>query len=330
MANINSQFSCAVNARNSGAGLCPINLKNIVGAMVVAKGQKITTTTLAAFKTALLALCLNPVKASRGYPIFDLRPNSPSGGDVKKQTYSTGQEAIVIENNMTWPFIFVSGGIKQLQRMRYFNVSNTAYDFFFFDSNNFFIGMVPNDGSDTIQAISSNGGYFWAKPWVANDGSKVMELSLEFNFQPKYINELFNFVKLDIDGAAAAPGLLDAFLTAPSVNVTPGSFNVQILDEIGTDLVSIYGSNFSTSYATMLTIQNATSGASITPTGATVVPAVTTGGVTTPAYLIVTCATTAPPYPASGNVNIGLGIPSVLSTAGMQYYEGNTLTVPRS
>jgi hypothetical protein len=315
-----NQFSCLQINVNTGIGACPINPKNIIGAILTPKKYQVTTATLAAFQAALIADAANASKAARIYPIYDFRPLGDNSEALVVQTFSTGQKAPVREGVYDWQYQFVAGGIDLLKKLRLNNEASTSHDFFLIDSQNLVIGMAAKDGSnDVLQAIPSDGGFIWFLPWKQNDGSKVAEYAVQFVFLPKYINELLGYVKANFDLQTSVFGLQDVALTSPSANVTAGSYNVAATIVNG-------GTNMADQYQTELAngavwvAKNTQTGAAITVTGVTY----NAGG-----YFVVALNTADPDYPAGGGdkVTISLAAPTVLAANGLEGYESNSVDI---
>ncbi|WP_315823006.1 hypothetical protein [Paraflavitalea speifideaquila] len=314
-----NQFSCLTISANTGIGACPVNFKNIVGAILTPKGFKATTASLAAFKTALINAAQAAQKSSRLYPVYDFRPLADNSEAPVIQTFPTGQKVVVREGVSDWTFQFIAGGIDLLKRLRLLNAASTSYDFYFVDSQNFILG-VSDEENDALMAIPSDGGFFWAHPWKSNDGSKVAEYSLQFTFLPKYINELLGYVKADFDVQSTVFGLKDVVLSSPSVNVTSGSYNVAVkLKDGGEDM----GGRYETELETIANWapKNKATGGAITVTSSTYVPG-------TPGYFTLALSTADPDYPdIPGNITFGLAAPLVLAANGLEGFESNTVDI---
>ncbi|MGN6416146.1 MAG: hypothetical protein ACTHMC_01550 [Pseudobacter sp.] len=312
-----NQFSCLNVNANTGIGACAVNFKNIVGAILTPKGFSLTTASLAAFKTALINASQAASKASRIYPVYDFRPLADNSEALTVQTFSTGQKAPVREGTLDWTFQFIAGGIDLLKKLRLFNASSTAFDFLFVDSQNFIIG-VSDEENDALKAIPSDGGFFWAHPWKANDGSKVAEYSLQFCFLPKYINELVGYVKADFDVQSTVTGLKDVVLSSPSANVTSGSYNIAVnIKDGGEDM----GQRFEAELETIANWapKNKTTGGAITVASSTYNPA---------GYFVVALSTADPDYPDTPDqITFALAAPTVLAANGLEGFESNTVDV---
>lgn len=317
MSSLNS-FSCLNINSNTGVGSCPVNPRKIIGVILTPKGFSADTSTLANFKTALVNAALNATKSGRIYPIYDLREPQESGGDPVKQTFNTGQVAIVRDNFLVWMYDFIAGGIELLVKLRALNAATTSHDFYFIDDQNFVLG-VADATNDKLKAIPSDGGYFYAHAWKQNDGSKVTKYTIECSFDPKYVNELLGYVKADFDVQTTVYGLQDVVLTSPSANVTAGSYNVTA--------TIVNGSiNMGDSYSSELaTIGNWK--ATNTQTGATI--AVLTAVYNALGYTVVGLGTTDANYPATAGDKVTLSFqpPATLATNSLEGFESNSVDI---
>ena len=240
MATLNT-LACLTTAGNTGKEACAFLPANITGVLLTPKGYILNQTQIAALQASLIAAVQNPSKGARVFPIYGFETPNDNSEDITVQTTGYGGKHVVKEGYNDWKYDYVDGGVTLHKNIRLLN--GNSHDFLFIDANNTIIGTAGtgSDGFPGLKAIPCDGGFFWAHPWKANDGSKVTTLMIQFVFHPKYMNEYLAFVKADFDIATTAIGLVDVTLTSPSVNATSGSYNVVAKTAgVGTNLGDIY------------------------------------------------------------------------------------------
>lgn len=231
MANISGILSQAAASGNVKPSAIYLDVKNIVGVILAPKGYQLSNTALASQASVIAALQAdinNASKASRLYPIFGFEQIQDGSEDITVQTTSIGSRHVVREGYNDWKFEFFTGGLSLLTNLRKFNKQSTAHDFFFMDAGGRIIGMQAKDASGNVimQAIPSDGGFFWAHPFKMNDGSKLTQYMMQFVFAPRYINELANYVELtDYDLPTTLIGLEDVNLSGIA-DTTSGSYDI--------------------------------------------------------------------------------------------------------
>lgn len=316
MATINA-LDCITTAGNTGVAYCPFDPSNIIGALLAPKGYEFDVTTPQA---TLIAATHNASRGSRLFPLYDFE-NLTDGTEAKTvQTMQTGQKHVVREGFNDWKFQFVAGGLSLLLQTRLFNGAN--WDYYFIDGNGVILGIVGSTATK-IKAIPSTGGFFWAEPWKANDGSKITEYMLHFCFNVKYLNtkSLFRFLSTGIDMPSLVYGLQDLNLST-TVNATSGSYNVTIL----TDATAANMGDINS--AGIAVIGNWV--ASNTQTGAAITILTVTYNATTKLFVVALDKTdTDYPTPGTGiKVTLNLAAPAVLQAAGVDGYESTAAVTP--
>lgn len=306
MANLN-ELNCLTDAGNTGIGSCPLDFKQIVGAILTPKGYQLSAAQLADLQASLIADATTDTKSARIFPIGNFVANTDSSEDLVVQSTNYGFKFPVREGVEDWSFQYVAGGLTLHQQLRKFNGS--GHDFLFFDSENKILGTKGSEAG-SLKAIPNI--YVWAKPWKANDGTKVAEYLLQFVFPPRYINDYVAFVKADFDIQTTVLGLIAIDLESPSVNATPGSYNVKALTP--SNIYDLFSTELAA--AGMWTATNPLTGGVITIT--TVTANAGFSG------WIFALNTADPDYPvAGGNVAIDLKAPSVLAAGGVEGYESS-------
>lgn len=304
MADLN-KLNCLTSLGNTGFGSCVLDFKNIVGAIRLPKGAELD---IADIKASLIAAVRNNNKALRAFPFFNLISTVDSTEEIVIQTFQTGAKKVVREGFNDWKFQYVDGGLTLHKQLRTFNYQTA--DFLFVDAENK-IMCLPGSTVTKIKGIPVTGGFFHALPWKLNDGSKVAEYMVQFTMPVKYTNDLVAFVKADFDVPSTVLGLQDVKVTGVGA-VTSGVYNMNVETcSVGTNLGDLYPTELASS--SLWTAKNTATGASITISGVSYDAA--------NKKFVVTLATTAPPYPATGTVSINLADPSTLSAAGVDGFE---------
>ncbi len=309
MATIN-QILCTVMGGNTGVATCQINIKEIVGAIIVPKGYEFDVTDP---QTTLLAACLNTNKASRAYPLWDFEAVTDASEKKVVQTMGYGPKQIVRRGFNDWTFQFIAGGLLLLQELQKFN--GQAWDFYFVDSQNFIMGIAGSTATK-LRAVPSTGGFVDFDSWTVDDGSKVMGLMAQFVYNQKYLNSLFKAVLCDFDVPTTLYGLQNVAIVS-TVSAVSGTYTVSAKTAVGENLGDTYAA---LADPALWVAKNFLTGAAITITGVTY--SATTG------LFSLVLTVTAPPYPGAGEfLTIGLGTPTVLNTAGLRGFE--TLAVAK-
>jgi len=309
VANISGILSQNAAAGNSKPSALYLDVKNIVGVILAPKGYQISNANLATAALAIAALqadILNAAKSARLFPIFGFEQIADNSEDIQVQTTSIGSRHVVREGYNDWKFEFFTGGLSLLIQLRKFNKQATGHDFFFIDANGCLIGKSLTDatGNVIIQAIPSDGGFFWAHPFKMNDGGKLSQYQLQFVFNPKYVNESVNYVDLSAyDLPTTLVGLEDVNITGVA-DATSGSYDIIPQTPTGIYLAANYPAALAQAGAWVAT--NATTGLTIPVTTATV----QADGKT----VIIALPTANANYPTTGQkVNITLAAPAALA-----------------
>ncbi len=303
MANLN-ELLCTVMGGNTGVATCQINIKEVVGAIIVPKGYEFDVTDP---QTTLLAACLNTNRALRAYPLWDFEAVTDASEKKVVQTLGYGPKQIVRRGFNDWSFQFIAGGLLLLQELQKFN--GQAWDFYFVDSQMFIMG-ISGSTATKLRAIPSVGGFVDFDSWMIDDGSKVMTMLAQFVYNQKYANGLMKVVKADFDLPTTLYGLQNVFIVS-TVSATPGTYTVSAKTAVGENLGDTYAA---LADPTMWVAKNFLTGAAITITGVTY--SATTG------LFSIVLTVTAPPYPGAGEfLTIGLTTPTALNTAGVRGFE---------
>lgn len=292
------------------------------------KGYVMTAAQLLVLQATLIAGARNTNKALRLFPIKGFEAINDASEGLQVQTMGYGPKHPVREGFNDWTFNYTVGGVKRHQSLRKFN--GDGNDFLFWDDQNTIWGTsgLDNTGAAGLKAIPSDGGFFWAHPWKANTGSEVTGYTLQFVFNPYFVNDMVEFATAGFDIATTVNGLVDVLVTSPSANATSGSYNLMAVTAgAKTNLASIYGtelgvigawSAINTQTGLAIAILTATYGANV-------------GGAGIGGWVLALDKTDAN-YPATAGFKItfALASPTALAALGVLDYEGNTVDIVKN
>lgn len=157
--------------------------------------------------------------------------------------------------------------------LRSFN-SNGKWSALFYDANfNLFgtTGVV----AESLYAIPTE--MVWAAPWKPNDGSKSAMYTMQFVFQPRFINEMLGVV-VATSAITDVVGLQDVVLARNTWVEATGVVNVNAISKCGTNLGEVYSTELALTAVWKAT--NAATGAVITVSAAAYVASTKTFNVT--------------------------------------------------
>lgn len=316
MANVLNFFPCALLGANTGVGSCYLDIKNVVGTIIVPSGTKFSasnTASAAAFIIALAA-ATSAVKANRAYPIHAFGEIKDGSEAAVTEKLGYGIELVVRDGNYKWGFRILKGGFCLSKALRQFNQMNV--DVFFVDAS----GLVFGQRIVSSTGVVSFGGVpqfqVYQEPFKINDGSKNTIYMQNFSFAGNAFDNLGG-VQLQESDFENILGLQNITLITATraVNV---STVTGVAGCIGADL----GATLGTALAVvgLWTVQDSVTGAFFDPTtGITSV----TYNASTGAY-IITVSASDPAYHAGNPVNISLAAASVLDAAGL-HFESNSI-----
>lgn len=314
MATVLNAFNLISSGGNTGVGQRAIDIKNIVGAILLPAGTKIAASnmaTAAGFLTYLQGQTL-AAKAARFYPIKGFEEVTDGSEKPSVQTLGYGSRAVAREGYFDWTFQIIRGGLFLATALRKFNSMNM--DVLFVDSSNVIFGK--KDSAGNLYGIPQ--AYVYQAPFKINDGSKASVYAQQFVFKPDFVDSL-GFVQLNPNDFDNINGLQDVVLTSGGARVT----NVSLVKANyayygGIDLHTLYASTLAS--ASLWSVTDSVSGNAIAITSVADNP--TIGGWT------ITVSATDPNYVAGNPVNISMASPATLNTAGVTSVESNVLTTP--
>lgn len=316
MANALNYFPCALLGANTGVGSCYLDIKNVIGAIVVPTGTQFTaanTLTPAAFITALAAATV-AVKAGRAYPIHAFGEIKDGSEAAVSEKLGYGVELIVRDGTYKWSFRILKGGFCLSKALRQFNSMNV--DVFFVDATGLIFGqrIVSSTGVVSFGGVPQY--QIYQEPFKLNDGSKNTIYMQNFSFPGNSFDNLGG-VQLQESDFENILGLQNISFTS-ATRATNVSTVKGVAGCIGADLGATFGSGLAV--ASLWTYQDAVTGAFFDPaTGITSVSYTASTG----AY-VITANASDPAYHAGNPVNISLAAASVLDAAGF-HYESNSI-----
>jgi hypothetical protein len=324
MGSIN-EISCLTSVGNTGIVPCGLDFKFPQGIIIAPKGSQFDTSANEGnVLTTLTALFYNTSKTARFYPLYNTLMVQDQSEKKQVQTFPSGASMVVLEKFNTWRMQWFDGAFLLMQALRKFNGNN--WDFYVLDNDPAGQKILGIKGSTStmLKAIPSDGGRIWTDPWITNDATKITEYFTEIVFNQKFATDLGAMVQVSFDFPTTLPGLLNATLSSPSANATPGSFNIAITSDSGQDLAAAYENVLNEE--ALWTCVNHTTSASITIDSVTFVPGINGA----PGYFTIAVATTAPPYPAAGMVDFNLSTPSLLAAAGADLESLGLISIVKS
>ena len=299
---------------NVGLGQAQFDPKVIKGALLVPKGYTLTAANLASLQTYLQNAAMADGKTARVYPISGFLEFKDGSEKAPEQSFGYGAKVIVRDGMYTWSFQYMQGGKSLNDKLRTFNGS--FWDCFFVDANNVLLGQTYTDstGAAGLKAIPLI--QFYCPPFALNDGKKVAEYTLDFTFDPKYLNENGSFIAdAGFNILDTILGLQDVVLTGVA-NATSGSYDITVKTALGVNLGDQYGVAGGLLQLPAWLITNAA-------TGLVIAPAASNPFTYNTATKIITIALlkSDPNYPSIGKVQFNLVGPTELATAGVAGFE---------
>lgn len=304
--------NCDSSVGNTGYGDCPVDLKNITGFILTPKGFTLTAAqlltkeaTLAALQDATLAVAKNRI-----FPVNNIAALDGNIEDPVTETLGYGDIITLRDGNYNLNFRFVQGGLCLSNALRRFN--SKTVELLLIDANGMLFGTKVGNELKSVPLVN-----FYQKAFSFNDGSgAVAGYMTNVVFKPAFINENIGFV----DGEnstfwSSLVGLQDVILSETSQSAVPvlkivastGCNGESILEEFIIEL----------SDEANWIAKNGETGATVTITSVVIVGKVAT----------VTLDNEDADYPTSGTIKLSLSAPSVLYSAGIEYFESNILTI---
>lgn len=324
MAEIN-EIECLVDVGNTGVVPCGLDFKFPQGIVIGPKGSQIDLSANGGdVQATLTALYYNASKQARFYPLYNTLMVQDQSEKKQVQTFPSGASTVVLEKFNTWRMQWFEGAFLLMQALRKFNGSN--WDFFVLDNDPTGQKLLGIKGSapTMLRMIPTDGGRIWTDPWTLNDATKITEYFTEVVFNQKFATDQGAMIQVGFDFPTTLPGLINAALSSPGANATPGSFNIAITSDSGQDLAAAFEDTLNET--ALWTCINQATKASITINSVTFVPGINGAA----GYFTIAVTTTAPPYPAAGDVVFNLVVPATLAAAGAEIESTGPISIVKS
>lgn len=303
MAKVN-ELKCVKNLRNTGFDPCVFDPKLIAGVLLYPNGRTFTDQEIDDLQATLEADAVLDDKLSRMYPLHKFVSIADNQEDVTIQTFDYGAKSVVKDGDYDATFQYLDGALTLHAALR---SHNGPTPFLMYDKKRNIIGTSVNGKLSTIPPH-----FFHALPWKFATGSTVAGYLVRLSFLPEYVNEELAFVAADFD-LKDIKGLKDVEVVVNSFNAGTGVANVT-LQTAGNktnlyDRLSVAFNNIAR-YAA----NNLRTGGAITVSNVALAANKT---------FDITLNTANTDYPAAGGtVLLNLAVPSILSQAAIDGYEG--------
>jgi len=243
MEGLNKIF-CGSDVKNTGICECFFDPKLINGAIFVPKGKVFTEAELAdVLIQATLEAAASATKADRIFPFGPFEAITDNTEDPTRQTFGYGTVKTVREGKYNWAFQFLNGGLNLSNSLRTFNGLTGKYAVIFLESQNTLIGTSKKDANGNWGLAGIPMADIYTRPWRPSDGTNVANYTIEFSFDPVYVNEKIAFKKVSIDSYLLSEflGLEDIILTL--VEAVEGGTTIEVsaaTDCGSTDVFDLY------------------------------------------------------------------------------------------
>lgn len=314
MNNLN-ELNCDVLYKNVGFGTCVLEPGLIKGVILFNASKTFTDEEREALADTLQAMAYADSVSGRAYPLHEFLQVTDNTEDVTIQTFDYGTKAFVRDGDYDFTAQFLNGGLCLLGSLRSLNGNKYAL---FYDDKGVIYGTVDADRLKTIPI------QFYAQPWRLRTGSTAPQFLVRFIFRPEYLNESLAYIKLArLSDITNITGLQDVNIIVNSFSDGGGLANVKLVTACGAvNIGELYSTELAA--AAMFVATNQDTGAVITISTVSFVSASKTFNIT----LDILDAD----YPVSGVVDLTMAAPSVLTAAGVEGYEAESveLTVSSS
>jgi len=304
-------INCGTSVSNTGVTNCNYDPANFEGAILTPKGKTFTKAEVAAINATMLALIANDNKALRAYPIQRFEGCELKNTDSTYRESGYGVSSKTRQGKYGFVFEYRDGALGLHKQISSFDGLQNDFDVIFMDAKNNGLAGMSKDGV-TLKGLSLD--RIDVPNIMFNNGTDPTLYRLDLGLAyPDEVNKYMSFIPMpdDIDvmdyvGLQNINMVVDTELAA----VTAGTVNLKFIAG-GVDLYDTYNGAIDT--ASLYTATNAATGAAITITSVTAVPATKT--------FAVLLDVTDTDYPAvGGRVKIYFGDVSDIATAGMINY----------
>lgn len=199
MEGLNKIF-CGSDVKNTGTCECFFDPKLITGVIFVPKGKVFTAAELAdAQIQATLEAAVSAAASGRIYPFQPFEAITDNTEDPTRQTFGYGTVKTVREGKINWQFQFINGGLNASNALRSFNGLIGKFNVIFIESQNTLLGTSRKDANGEWGLAGVPMSDIYTRPWRPSDGTNVTNYTIEFSFDPVYINEKIAFKKVAFD-----------------------------------------------------------------------------------------------------------------------------------
>lgn len=196
MEGLNKIF-CGSDVKNTGICECFFDPKLITGAILAPLGKVFTSAELLdASIAATLGTAVEAAAAARIYPFQPFEAITDNTEDPVRQTFGYGTVKTVREGKYNWAFQFINGGLNLSNALRTFNGLIGKYGVIFIESQNTLIGTSKLDANGDWGLAPIPMSDIYTRPWRPSDGSNVTNYTIEFSFDPIYVNQNIAFKKV--------------------------------------------------------------------------------------------------------------------------------------
>lgn len=252
MEGLNKIF-CGSDVKNTGICECFFDPALITGAIFVPLKKVFTEAELAdlliqtTLETAGMA-----VKTDRIFPFGPFEAITDNTEDPTRQTFGYGTVKTVREGKYNWQFQYINGGLNLSNALRTYNGLTGKYGVIWIESKNTLIGTSKKDVNGNWGLAPIPMADIYARPWRPSDGTNVTNYTIEFSFDPVYINEKIAFKKVSIDSYLLSEfkGLEDIVLTL--VEAVEGGTTIEVsaaTDCGSTDVFDLYSAELAQAVA---------------------------------------------------------------------------------
>lgn len=243
MEGLNKIF-CGSDVKNTGICECFFDPALLDGAIFVPLKKVFTEAELADLVIqTTLETATRAVKTDRIFPFGPFEAITDNTEDPTRQTFGYGTVKTVREGKYNFQFQYVNGGLNLSNALRSFNGLIGKYGVIFKESKNTLIGTSKKDVNGNWGLAPIPMADIYARPWRPSDGTNVTNYTIEFTFDPVYINEKIAFKRVSIDSYLLSElvGLEDIVLTLVEAAEGGTTIEVSAATDCGsTDVFDLY------------------------------------------------------------------------------------------
>ena len=195
-----NKIFCGADVKNTGVCECYFDPKLIIGAILVPKNKVFTSDELLdAVIQDTLEDATKTTKNLRIFPTSRFEAITDSSESPVQQTFGYGTIKVVREGKYLWAFQFLNGGLNLSNALRTFNGLIGKYAVIFIESQNTLIGTSRKDVNGEWGLAGIPLSDLYTSPWKPSDGSNVANFTIQFTFEPVYINEKIAFKRVSVE-----------------------------------------------------------------------------------------------------------------------------------